>query len=117
MTSIGIEFMLVNERPAPTVDDQPVVQPKSWRVFESATGSRHLVAILKHGPLRVTSRIIDFDNAAAVLTTESGRRYELNGPPEDKTLERALLAANALRCGLAGASDISASLWESVTKQ
>ncbi len=110
-------FTFVNERDAPPVAEQPAVQVKSWRVIEAVNGDRHLLMILDHGPLRITSAIANFDPATAELTTQSGRRYELLCPPEERQVQLSLLAANAIRAGLIDGVDISDALWKLIKKQ
>lgn len=73
--------------------------------------------ILDTGSLRVTSSTAGFDAVAAVVTTSSGRKYELDGPPESRHAQLALLAANAQRVGLGDAADVSDSVWMAVTRQ
>ncbi len=107
-------FKFVNERDAPSVTEQPVVQVNSWRVVEAKNGNRHLAAVLDRGPLRTTSPIATFNPATAELTTTSGRKYELLGPPEARQPQLALLAANVARVGLSDSVDISDTLWQSI---
>ena len=107
----------VNERDAPSVAEQSIVQTKSWRIVETVAGDRHLLVILDSGSLRVTSATTSFDAAPAVVTTSSGRKYALDGPPESRHSQLALLAANAQRVGLGDAVDVSDSIWMAVTRQ
>jgi hypothetical protein len=111
-------FILINERDAPPVTDQPTVAVKSWRVVQALNGDQHLLTILEGGgPVRMTSALCSFDPVRAELTTQSGRRYELLVSPETQPLQLALLHANALRAGLLDATDISDSIWRLVVKQ
>jgi hypothetical protein len=99
------------------VAEEPTVWVDSWRITKTVSGDLHLHAILESGSLRITSSIVTFVPETATLTTQSGRRYELLGPPESRRLQLTMLNANAVRAGLAAAVDISDDLWERVTKQ
>jgi len=105
-------FIFVNEWDAPSVAEQPAVKVRSWRVIEAASGGRHLLAILEHGPVRITSPVVGFDSTTGELKTQSGRSYELIGPPEARQPQLALLNANALRAGVVSFVDVSDSLWQ-----
>lgn len=76
--------------PAPSVDDQPEAKAYSWTIyridkFEEEGTEDHLVCSLTPSPVggqgRVTSSIQSFDSATKIITTRSGRRYELVGEP------------------------------------
>jgi hypothetical protein len=99
------------------VNEQPTVPVTSWRIFQAGNGHQHLLALLSHGPLRITSPIVRFDAMAAEVTTSSGRTYGLLAPPEGRQIQRTLLAANAVRAGLIDAVDVSEALWQLVLKQ
>lgn len=105
-------FSFVNERDAPSVTQQPSVQVKHWRAFEARSGNRHLLIILDHGSLRITSSITGFDGVAGALITQSGRRYQLLGSPETGQAQRTQLTAYALRAGLVDPVDVSDALWQ-----
>jgi hypothetical protein len=110
-------FSFVNERDAPSVAEQPSVKVSSWRVVKAMTGDLHLLIILDHGPLRITSSIANFNPATAEMITQSGRRYEVIGPPEERQHQLSLLAASAVPAGLGDAQDVSHALWQAITKQ
>ena len=107
--------IFINERDAPLVSEQPIVAVNSWRVIEALNGDQHLLIILESGSLRTTSAISNFDRVATELTTRSGRRYVLLGPPEARRAKLDLLFANAVRVGIAAFIDISDELWRSVS--
>ena len=109
-------FVFFNEREAPRVEDQPAVQVRSWRLVEAPNGDQHLLVVLDHDPLRITSPLAGINKATAELITQSGRRYELSGPPETRELQLSLLTANAARAGLGDSVDISDELWRSIVK-
>jgi hypothetical protein len=104
-------FEFVNERDAPPVAVQPEVLVLSWRVFQLNNGDRHLFAILDSGSLRMTSALASFNVVRGMLTTKSGRHYKLCGPPEEGTVQLAMMHAYALRAGLLDPVDVSDELW------
>lgn len=68
-----MELHFVNERPAPDVLSQPVVQLHDWRLLQRGNGTLHIAAQLDSGSLRVTSSLQAIDLPGAVVKTESGR--------------------------------------------
>ena len=107
-------FVLVNERDAPPVTDQPTVAVSSWCVVQTANGDRHLLAFLETGSLRITSALATFDPQLAELTTRSGRRYQLLGPPEKRQPQLGLMRTRALDSGVLEPADVSDELWARV---
>lgn len=110
-------FQLLNDRDAPPVAEQPVVIVKSWRLFQAENGDQHPSIALDHGPLRITSPIVGFNPVSAELTTQSGRRYQLVGPPEVRRLQVEQLVAMGAHAGLIDPVDLSDSQWQLVVKQ
>jgi hypothetical protein len=107
-------FIFVNERDAPSVDEQPSVAVGCWRVIEAANGHQHLLAILESGAVRMTSPLAGIVKATGDLVTQSGRRYELLCPPETRHPQVTVLLANAARSGITCFTDVSDSLWQAV---
>lgn len=64
--------------------------------------------------VRLTSALAWFDMVARAVTTASGRRYVLMGPPESRPLECLAIRNGAAQLGLAGGIDISTQFWEQV---
>lgn len=63
----------------------PRVRLGSWRVFQVATGSRHFAGEnLDKGTGRVSTAVVTYDGSTHRGLTESGRVYELVGPPADE---------------------------------
>lgn len=81
--------------------------------MQATNGDRHLLAILESGSLRITSSLASFCPARCELITQSGRRYQLTGPPEKQQPQLGLMHANALRSGLRDAIDVSDEIWQS----
>jgi len=109
-------FAFVNARDAPAVDDQPRVAVASWCVVLGASGDRHLLAFLESGSLRITSALASFCPVRFELTTQSGRRYELLGPPEKRQPQLAMMHAIAFDSGLLLAIDVSDEIWGSTAQ-
>ncbi len=107
-------FVFFNERQAPPVKNQPAVAVRSWCVMQAGNRDRHLLAVLESGSLRITSPLAGFCPVQCELTTESGRRYQLLGPPERQQPQLGLMHTNALRSGLLDATDVSDELWHLV---
>lgn len=62
------------------MQDQPHVAISKWTIMQLPDGSRHLVGYIGiEGQGRVSSKIMARDGR--VLTTRSGRKYELEGEP------------------------------------
>lgn len=111
--STGITF--VNVRDAPAAQDEPSMEVHSWRLIKAPSGELHLGTLRDHQPgravVRLTSALAAFDMAARAVTTASGRRYLLMGPPENRSLECMAIRNGAAQLGLAAGIDISAQFW------
>lgn len=114
----GVAITFANDRDAPTVDEQPQVEVDSWRLLRAPEGTLHLVTLRalseQGGTVRVTTPITVVDQEAGIVTTSSGRRYTLMGPPEDRHIERELLLTGAIRLGMGAAVDVSVLAWDQV---
>jgi len=110
---LGITF--VNERDAPRPEEEQIMKVHSWRLLKAPSGELHLGTLrdpqADRVVVRLTSALTWFDMAAKAVTTASGRRYVLMGPPEDRPLERLAIRNGAAQLGLAGGIDISAQFW------
>lgn len=110
----GITF--VNQRDAPPPEDEPSMEVHSWRLMKARSGELHLGTLrdrqADRAVVRLTSALAQFDLAARAVTTASGRRYVLSGPPESRPLEAMAIRNGAAQLGLAGGIDISAQFWE-----
>ncbi len=110
---VGIAF--VNERDAPPPEEEQTLQVHSWRLMKAPSGELHLGTLrdrdVDRAVVRLTSALAQFDMRAGVVTTASGRRYVLIGPPESRPLERRAIRNGAAHLGLAGGIDISDQFW------
>jgi len=104
----------INERDAPSVEIQPKVTLESWRIIETATGERYIVALLPEGTARVTTTVVHIDPRTRLATTSSGRIYELLNAPEHSPLICDMLNLNAGRLGLGATIDVSGAIWASL---
>jgi len=104
-----------NERDAPSRQQQPLMEVRSWRVLKSTSGQLHLVTFRDcdgdRGVVRLTSAVVSIDRATRTVMTSSGRQYVLLVPPEAAAFERQLLWAGAARLGLLGPTDVSDWSW------
>lgn len=114
----GVGIAFVNERDAPPPGEEPSIEVHSWRLFKAPSGELHLGTLRDRQPdravVRLTSALLWFDMAAKAVTTASGRRYMLIGPPESRPLECMAIRNGAAQMGLAGGIDVSAELWAQV---
>lgn len=66
----------------PPVSEQPCIYLTRWSVMETQDGARHLVGYNSENcEGRVSTPIKSFDSDTARAITQSGRIYELVGPP------------------------------------
>lgn len=64
------------------IDTQPELTIVRWRVIETDLNERHLVGyVLENSEGRVSSALEEIDSKKRIVTTRSGRVYELSGPP------------------------------------
>ncbi|MBP0638010.1 hypothetical protein [Cupriavidus sp. AcVe19-6a] len=65
----------------PSVEADPEIVLRKWRVFATERGEHHFVGQnVESSNGRVSSAIIKFDRETRIGTTRSGRRYVLQGP-------------------------------------
>jgi hypothetical protein len=111
-----MSLTFVNERDAPDLEAQPRVLVHSWRLVRTRGGSLHLITLRdvsnEQGTVRVTSAISAVEHGRVVVTTASGRKYELVGPAEEREVEREMLRAGAVKLGMGGAVDVSVLAWD-----
>lgn len=113
-----MRIAFANERDAPDIEAQPRMLVHSWRLIRTPAGALHLVTLRdlgdEQGTVRVTSAISAVDRGRVVVTTSSGRQYELVGLPEEREIEREMLRAGAVRLGMGRAVDVSVLAWDCV---
>lgn len=107
-------ILFTNERDSPSVEKQPLVKLRAWRVFRSAQGDFFIGARLGGGAIRLTSPLLRMDFVSGVAVTSSGRQYEFSGPPTVDQAAHQLITANALRRGLHGCADVSDLWWQAL---
>ena len=63
-------------------DQEPEITLTRWRIWRTDSGSDHLVGERADlGTGRVSSAVQHFDLERKLVTTRSGRKYKLLGPP------------------------------------
>jgi len=104
----------VNERLAPEIRLQPLVDLLHWRILQRGNGALHLAVQMACGSFRLTSALMAIDLPRATITTESGRRYRLCAAPEDNEVLRGLITLNAARELVVISGDVSEPIWNAV---
>lgn len=90
MTSV----FLLNYRSAPSVLAQPTVDIRRWQIVKTTLGEMLLVGVLSNRfTWRVTTAIVAFCATTHWVTTQSGRKYELVGPPALDALDLMVIDA------------------------
>ena len=88
-------LVLTNFRSAPLTTIQPRMSLASWRVMD-CLGKRFLVGFLENGiTCRVTTEIASLDLVAREARTQSGRQYDLFGPPATDPTSLTVIALHA----------------------
>ena len=86
-------MMIISARSAATITEEPREHLQQWRIFTLANGDRHLCGVRANGStVRVSSKLVLFDAESKNGMTQSGRIYQLDGPPGDETKLRAAVA-------------------------
>lgn len=98
-------------RDAPPVEAQPAAYLKSWRLVQVQDDSVRLVGVTDGNTYRLTSPVIHIDVTCRVVSTSSGRQYQLVGPPAITQQERTLIAGRIALNGLVVSDDASEALW------
>lgn len=113
LEDIGIAFQ--NERDALPPEHEPSLNVDSWRLMKAPSGELHLGTLrdrqADRAVVRLTSALARFDMSERAVTTASGRRYVLLGPPEHRPLECMAIRNGAAQLGLSGGIDISDQFW------
>ena len=108
--------VLTNLRLAPPVTTQPRVSLCDWR-FVECEGQRVLVGFLENGiTCRMTTSITSIDFAGREVRTQSGRKYELFGPPASTPQLRAVIALRVALSVRTHVLDVTGELWMAMLK-
>lgn len=103
-----------NESDAPLSEPAPMVVLGPWRAFRSPMGKLHIASELGPGTVRITSSLSGVDRVARIAKTSSGNLYRFVCPPAQDQVTCGMLVDYAGRAGLAGATDVSAKLWQAI---
>jgi|GEM_PF-6233783 len=106
--------MSENDRDGTPSEPAPMVVLGPWRAFRSPMGKLHIATELGPGSVRITSSLSGVDRVARIAKTSSGNLYRFVSPPAQDQVTCGMLADYAGRAGLAGARDVSATLWEAI---
>jgi hypothetical protein len=134
------ELLIFNQRQAAGVEEQPRADITNWRILEyrptpeslaaapsdeiradmqEIAGARFLFGWLPgRESIRITTAIADFNAPARLLTTQSGRVYEIQGPPTTDPERLALIHVHAAIKGMHAdvVKDVSDDLWNEIMK-
>jgi hypothetical protein len=99
---------------APLSEPAPMVVLGPWRAFRSPMGKLHIASELGPGTVRITSSLSGVDRVARIARTSSGNLYRFVCPPAQDQVTCGMLVDYAGRAGLAGAKDVSATLWQAI---
>lgn len=93
-------------RPAPPVSEQPRLTIEHWSLLALIAGGSQKVVLVGYirqlGVARITSPVAAIDVVARVVTTSSGRVYDLRGPSgHDERAELVIRFECALRDAVA----------------
>ena len=108
--------MMTNLRLAPPVTSQPRIALRDWRLVE-CDGQRVLVGFLENGiTCRMTTEISSIDFAGREVRTQSGREYELFGPPASTPELRATIALRVALSTHSHSVDVTDDVWAAMLK-
>jgi hypothetical protein len=108
----GRTLRLTGLSDAPAVAEQPRVSLQQWRVMRLATAGDVLVGLQDGGlATRVSTDLISVRAGQREVTTESGRVYELSGPPASNPDMLVLLAARVVVSSGPVVEDVTTQYW------
>ena len=107
---------MTNLRAAPHTTVQPRMSMYDWRIIEFDEQNA-LVGFLENGfTCRLTTQIASIELPARELRTQSGRLYELIGPPASDTERLASIAARVALSVHSPWLDITDAVWVAMCK-
>ena len=108
--------VLTNFRLAPLVTSQPRIALRDWRLVEWDS-QRVLVGFLENRiTCRMTTEITSIDFAGREVRTQSGRKYELFGPPASTPELRAVIALRVAVSVRTHCLDVTEDVWMAMLK-
>ena len=94
-------MMIIRSRDAAPLIDEPNEHLTHWRIIVLPDGNRHFCGIRANGTTtRVSSKIITYDAEGKTGMTQSGRIYQLEGPPGDRAMVKIGVAVWCLNNGI-----------------
>ena len=106
--------LLIIFRNPESVDAQPVVRLRAWRVVWNAASGYHIVTATEHGSIRITSAVKEMKFGTGLATTASGRGYQFMGPPSLSEVLTEVAQLVAERAGLDRCVDVSRIWWQAM---
>jgi hypothetical protein len=109
-TTCEVIILLAN-RKAPPVCEQPAVRLRAWRIYRRSDGSRVVAGVLEErDTVRCTTAIVRVDAPSRSVETTSGRKYNLEIPPASSSRLRDVIDAHMWLTD-PGAQDVSEEVW------
>ena len=104
-------IVLTNVRDAPAIAAQPRMALYQWRVA-ALDGAEILVGFLENGyTCRVTTGIASMNLPSREIQTQSGRLYELIGPPASDPVSLVVIAGRLAMLRPATSTDVTEGVW------
>ena len=95
------------------VNGEPEIALIRWRILETESGDRHLVGAREDDFTgRVSTAITSFDPSRMMVTTRSGRTYQLLGAPGYNADAQYVWEQWCVGNGVRKSSDVTAAVYE-----
>lgn len=110
--------MMIPSQRAPSVNEQPIVRLREWRVISASDGNLFLLGLrFQHEQVRVTTEIQAIDYVQRLFVTASGRRYQCDESPGD-SLTTAHILISAVHAALPmPLSDVTYAVWAEMQRK
>lgn len=100
--------IVIRSTQAPSPDQQPEAILRNYRVY-SADDGHHFAGLNEvTGKGRVSTAIVTWDPDTMTGTTQSGRRYRLEGPPDDTGVAQVAWVTWSMGYGISEFTDVTA---------
>lgn len=109
-------MVITNFRLAPSTMSQPRLPLFNWRIIE-CHGLQNLVGFLENGiTCRLTTEIAFINVIAREVRTQSGRQYDLLGPPASDPDLLSVIAVRVMVCVSTYHSDVTDEIWDAMQR-
>ncbi|MGY3581979.1 hypothetical protein ACVIGB_001098 [Bradyrhizobium sp. USDA 4341] len=100
-------IIISSSRSAPSPAEQPEAVLRYFRVYAADDGHHFAGLNEVTGKGRVSTAIATWDPDTMTGTTQSGRRYSLQGPPDESGMAKAAWLAWSMRHGISDFTDVT----------